>query len=235
MIDIHNHMLYGVDDGPSEIEESMQMLEQAKKQGITAMILTPHYRHGMFAYPIEDITDHFRKLQAKANELGVTIYLGCEYHVNSQIVENLDNRRVATLARTKYVLAEYSFETEFDYIYKTCQELLSHGYYPVIAHAERYACLAKDTDNVDDLKRLGALIQVNADSILGIDGHGLKKTCKKFLKEGLVDLVASDSHGIKQRINHMSEAMAYVTKKYGSDYAQEIFEKNQQGIISSRA
>lgn len=235
MIDIHNHMLFGVDDGADSLEESIKMLQNAKEQGITAIILTPHYRHGMFGYPVEDIMKHFRLLEGEANKIGIKLYLGTEYHVNSHIIENFEKRRCATLAKTRYILAEYSFESEFEYLYKTCQEMINHGYFPVIAHAERYECLAKDIDHIAQLRRLGAWIQVNADSVLGMDGRNLKKVCKKMLKNEYVDVVASDSHGITHRANHMQECKTYVEKKYGSKYAEQIFVNKQKELLASIA
>ena len=87
MIDMHCHLLYGVDDGSPTIEESVKMLVEAKNQGIEKIILTPHYRHGMFAYPKEKIEENFEKLKPYGEKLGIQIYLGTEYHVNSQIVD----------------------------------------------------------------------------------------------------------------------------------------------------
>lgn len=111
MIDIHCHLLYGVDDGAKTIEESVAMLEAAKEQGISAMILTPHYRHGMFAYPKEEIEEHFRILEPYAQKLGIYLALGTEYHVNSHIVEALDSGRCRTMAGSRYVLCEYSHDS----------------------------------------------------------------------------------------------------------------------------
>ena len=116
MIDIHCHLLYGVDDGAKTIEESVAMLEAAKEQGISAMILTPHYRHGMFAYPKEEIEEHFRILEPYAQKLGISLALGTEYHVNSHIVEALDSGRCRTMAGSRYVLCEYSHDSEYAYI-----------------------------------------------------------------------------------------------------------------------
>ena len=107
MIDIHSHLLYGVDDGPKTLEESVEMLKVAKAQGVTTMILTPHYRHGMFAYPGKDIIEHFQKLLPYAAQIGVQLHLGTEHHVNSMIIEYIQSQRVRTLANTQYVLAEY--------------------------------------------------------------------------------------------------------------------------------
>ena len=98
MIDIHTHLLFGVDDGPETFEESIAMLEHAKAQGIDAMILTPHYRHGMFPYPKDRIEEHFAKLYKSAKEIGIDIYLGTEQHINSMTIEYIENGRIRLLS-----------------------------------------------------------------------------------------------------------------------------------------
>lgn len=230
MIDIHCHLLYGVDDGAKTIEESVAMLEEAKRQGIVGMILTPHYRHGMFAYPTEEIEEHFRLLVPYARKLEMYLALGTEYHVNSQIVEALEHRRCRTLAGSRYVLCEYSHDTEYSYIYQMTQELLLHGYVPVLAHAERYQALA-DLGDVEEIRSLGAWITVNADAALGLEGMGPKKYCRKLFKEELVDVVASDSHGIRERACHMEKCRAYIEKKFGKEQTENLFLKNPLKIL----
>lgn len=231
MIDIHCHLLYGVDDGAKTIEESVAMLKDAKEQGIQAMILTPHYRHGMFGYPLDKIDAHFAQLKQYADKLGIQIFLGCEYHVNSQIVQSFDTGRCHTLAGTKFVLAEYSHQSEFTFIHKMTEELLLHGYIPVIAHAERYGCMVDNMYCAEELQNMGAMIQMNADAILGLDGWGVKRYCKKMLQAGLVDIVASDSHGIKERVSHMRKCYDYISKKFDEDYARELLFANPKKIF----
>lgn len=233
MIDIHTHLLYGVDDGPETMEESIAMLKSAKAQGIDAMILTPHYRHGMFGYPNETIEEHFARLYKPAKEMGIDLYLGTEQHINSMTIEYIENGRCRTLANTNYVLAEYKPETEFSYIMASVRDLLRHGYIPVIAHVERYMCMHEDMDNVDRLKAVGAMIQVNADAVLGLDGGKIKRFVKKLLKYGCVDFVGSDSHGIKQRSNNMGKCRDYLYKKYDEKYVDCILEKNAKRILQS--
>ena len=87
MIDIHCHLLYGVDDGSKSLEESVEMLKIAKKQGITGIILTPHLRHGMFKHPLEKIERHYKKLMPYAKKLGIEIKLGTEYHVATDMID----------------------------------------------------------------------------------------------------------------------------------------------------
>lgn len=232
MIDIHNHLLYGVDDGANSMEESLAMVQQAREQGIQAIVLTPHYRHGMFAYPKEKIITRYRKLKPQAEALGVELYLGCEYHVNSRIVEAMQTGKCLTLADSDYVLTEYDFGTEYSYIYEQTKKLAACGYIPVIAHVERYECILSQPKRCVELSNAGAYIQINADSILGLDGKAGEKCCKKLLKHQWADIVASDAHGTENRANHLGKCMSYVQKKYGNDYAELLFFGNPGKIIA---
>lgn len=231
MIDVHNHLLFGVDDGPKTAEESIMMLHDAKRQGIDTIILTPHYRHGYFSYPKEEIMRNFECLKETAKEIGVRIYLGTEYHVNSRMVEYFETGRCLTLANSRYVLAEYEYETQFSFMQNTVRNLLLHGYVPIVAHVERYGCMLENLDCAETLKKMGALIQVNAGAILGNEGRMQKKYCKIMLQAGLVDIVASDSHGMKYRANQMGECEKYLYKKYDSSYVEKILEQNPAKLL----
>ena len=233
IIDIHNHSLCGVDDGAKDLRESIEMLQAAAAQGIVAIILTPHYRHGMFAYPLDTIDEQYHMLKQEVEALGIRLYPGCEYHVNSGITDAFMSGRCHTLADGDYVLTEYSYQTEYSDMTRYTQQLLSCGYIPVIAHVERYACIQKEPGLCDMLADMGAVIQVNADSVLGLDGRGVARVCRKLLKKGLADVIASDAHGIKERPNHMGECYAYVAKKYGEDYAEQLFYRNPARITGA--
>ncbi len=233
MIDIHTHLLFGVDDGPETIEESVAMLKSAKAQGIDTMILTPHYRHGMFAYPHKAIAENFTSLCKYAAELGMNLHLGTEHHVNSMMIEYIESGKCRTLAGTRYVLAEYKHDTEFSYIKNSVQDLLRYGYIPIVAHVERYMCMHESLSNVELLRDLGAMIQVNADAVLGLDGGRIKRFVKKLLKQQYVDFVASDSHGLKQRANNMGKCAEYLYKKYHENYVDDILEGNARTLLHS--
>ena len=103
MIDIHCHLLYGVDDGSKSLEESVEMLKIAKKQGITGIILTPHLRHGMFKHPLEKIERHYKKLMPYAKKLGIELKLGTEYHVATDMIDAFYGGLCHTLADTHRV------------------------------------------------------------------------------------------------------------------------------------
>ena len=233
MVDIHCHYLYGVDDGPDVIEDTILMMEEASKQGITDIIMTPHYRRGMFYYHTEDVEKNFAAVRQLSSQYGVTVYLGCEYHVNSDIVANLDRHRVHTLGDSPYVLTEYKTDSEPSYIRAMSREVVSAGYIPIIAHVERYEKLYRDINIFAELRDLGAMIQVNADALLGHDGFSAKKFTRNLVKRRLVDFVASDAHDMKKRGIHMAEAYKLVSKKFGEEMAKRIFVHNGHEIIRS--
>ncbi len=233
MIDIHCHILYGVDDGPRTLEESQNMLREAARQEITDIIVTPHFRQGMFPHDMDKIRSGFFELRKTAEEIGVHIFVGTEYHIDSECVVNLRESRCFSLAHSDYVLAEYSGATEYSYIQDTVRELQFAGYTPVIAHAERYQCLLDDLDLIEELRKGGALIQINADAVLGKDGRPAKQFCKKLLDYGMADFIASDSHDLKERPCRLAECRDYVRRKYGDDTAAWLFETHPAMIIGN--
>lgn len=231
MIDIHCHLLYGVDDGPVTFEESVQMLKKAQQQGVDAIILTPHYRHGMFPYNNEKIEKHFHFLKPAAKAIGIDLYLGCEYHINSNVIEYCRSGRTNTLAGSPFILAEYGYEAEYSYIRQTVKSMLAHGYKPVIAHVERYRCMLQDKENAWELSEMGAWIQINADAVLGLEGRQQKRYTKYLLKNELADVIGSDSHGMENRTCHLLECRQYISKKYSQDYGELLFSGNPGRII----
>lgn len=231
MVDIHCHLLYGVDDGPDSYEMSVRMLGDAADQGITHLILTPHYRRGMFRWNKSVISDGFRKLSGAAAAAGINIGIGCEYHADADMVYNLREGRVPALAGSEYVLTEFGHEDTADHARILLDELLAAGYIPVIAHAERYTMIRKDPAVADRFRQMGCLIQLNAGSILGSEGRTVKNTCKKLLTEDLADIVASDCHDMAKRRNRMKECRRYVEKRFGAGRALKLFETAPGRIV----
>ncbi len=232
MIDIHCHILYGVDDGAEDVAVSRKMIDRMAEIGVTDIITTPHFRHHMFAYPSEQIEEVFHIIKEYAATKQINLYPGCEYHVDHDIFDNLASRRVHSMADTSYVLTEYSYSSDLDRILHYTQELIMRGWQPIIAHVERYEVFQRKPLLIEEVIDVGALIQVNANAVLGLDGRGLKKTAKKLLDHGLVDFIASDAHDLDERSTHMDECFAYIRKKYGDETAQVLFEENARRILA---
>lgn len=235
IMDIHCHMLPHVDDGADTYKMARKMLRRASRQGVTKIILTPHYRIDYFETSMEKIKEEFYKMQRmilKMN-LDMEVYLGCEYHCHNSMVKRLKNGERPTLAGSSYVLVEFSSSHNFRTIRNQVYELIVAGFKPVLAHIERYPCLFEDKtlELVEEIVNLGGYIQINANSVLGKSGWKVKKFCRRLMEEDLVSFIASDSHDDVYRIPNLGECADYVEKKMGYDYAKRIFVKNPRKII----
>lgn len=230
--DIHCHILPGVDDGAKNMEESKWMLRKEYADGVRRIILTPHFRYKMFEPSLEVVQKQFLRLQHAAVEVGedLELYLGCELHASMDMVSCLKNGERLTMAGSRYVLVEFGNSDEKSYIRERIQKLKLNGYLPIIAHVERYRATKGDMDFIDELKDLGALIQVNADSIIGKDGLSMKWFTKKLLKNDLIDFIGSDGHGSTSRVPEMGKCYSQVVKTVGSEYARRIFVENPRKI-----
>ena len=231
MVDIHTHIIYGVDDGASDIETSVAILKDEAAQGVTHIIATPHYRRGMFGYKRDVIEAHFAKLKEIAADSGIKLYLGCEYHTDHDILYNIRSGRIHTLGDSRYVLMEFKHASPREYIAGEAEKLIFSGFSPVIAHAERYECIRSSPEILKDLRAMGCMIQINAGSILGAEGLRQRSLCKKILSNMLCDIIASDVHDIGERRSLMKKGFEHVEKKYGAETAHRYFVKGPMKII----
>ena len=231
--DMHCHLLYGVDDGPKEMEQTLEMLRQEYADGVRTVYLTPHYRKKMFECPVDVIVQHFEQLQARVREEipDLQLRLGCEIHVNMDVVEGIKSGRCLTMGGTEFVLLEFSEASEKKYILERCGTVMNKGYAPIIAHAERYAAIRKDMELLQKLVNMGVYIQMDADSIIGEDGFMLKRFCKKAMQRDLLHFVGSDAHDLKDRKVNIGKCADYIEKTMGTDYRDQIMRINPMEIV----
>lgn len=232
-IDIHSHILPGIDDGSENFLMSMEMLRIASNDGIRKIILTPHNKPGRHNADCKKISSLIRELQKKADDenLGLKLYPGNELYYRSGLSEIITEGDVWTLADSDYVLAEFSPMDDYDYIRNGIYNLKAEGYNPVLAHVERYSKVCAKTGRIEDLIEMGCYIQINAGSIMGNFGLGTKMFVKKILSEHLVHFVATDAHDTGKRAPRMAECAAYIKKKYGADYMRELFYENPMHVL----
>lgn len=222
IIDIHNHALFGIDDGAQTIADSVLMIQDAIDNGISDLILTPHLNKRSKNV---DVEKHFEILKEKVKDLKINLYLGRE--VRYYEYEKID---YVTLNNSNYCLIEFSIQSEQP-IEEICYNLKSNGFKPIIAHVERYHNLRKNDYN--QLKKV-AYLQLNAETVIGISSYKKDHRIAKYLlKKRLVDFVASDAHDVKKRKNQMLKAYQHVKNKYGKQYANLIFKENAQPIINN--
>lgn len=228
--DIHCHIIPGVDDGSKNLEMSRWMLQKEYDEGVRHIIATPHFRYDMFEASLNAVKKQFLRVKAAAEEIGIELYLGCELHASMDMAACLKSGERLTMAGSRYVLTEFSTIDQKSYIRDRCQELIRWGYYPIIAHVERYRAVNGDLDFVDELRSMGAYIQVNTDSITGKDGFTIKRFCKKLIKEDLLDFVGTDGHDKSKRVPEISRCCDQIEKVMGSGYAKKIFIDNPKKI-----
>lgn len=233
LFDMHNHILFGVDDGAQNIKESLQMLQIAYDDGIRRVLCTPHFHPKRGMAHFKDVKENFAQLKEIAAQYwnDLELYLGREVYFRHDVLEEEKNEKYL-MDGTDIMLVEFSATVDENYMKHAVTELLFAGYQPIVAHVERYACAVKNKNIVKDLRDLGAYIQINADSVLGKSGFAVKGAVKHYLKNGWVNFVSSDAHDIKTRKPELSECYAYVAKKYGENYANTIFIKNAGKIVS---
>lgn len=235
--DVHCHLLPGVDDGADSMEESMHMLQMEYTDGVRHIIATPHYRKGMFETPVGMLEAQYEAVcrEARCRLPGLEIYLGCEFYANMDMTETLESGRRPAMGNARAVLAEFSGNVSEEFIRERTAALRAAGFTPVLAHVERYACLRENISLVRELVGMGAYIQVNAGSILGEHGRKCKKFCSRLRKEDLIHLIGSDAHGDQVRPPRIGACAAYLKKKCGSAYVEQIFCANPGEIFAGIA
>lgn len=235
-IDMHCHILPGVDDGACDENEMKEMLSIACKEGIRCIIATPHYHPRRGKAVPEELRRQLKLVRqaAKSIDEKLRIYLGTEVYYGQDIPDLLKEGRILTMNRREYVLVEFSPADSPSHIKQGIQQLQMRGYKVILAHVERYTCILEDVEIVEHLVDMGVLLQVNAGSIVGDGGRKAKKFVKQLLEEELVFCVGTDAHGAKHRAPRMQKAAHYVAKKYGEEYARRIFFSNALQMLKKQ-
>jgi len=236
-VDIHSHILAGLDDGAQSQEDMLAMLAQAHEDGTVALCLTPHYEPESFDYSMAEMQRRFLELQAYATEHfeGLTLYLGNEMSFRDDCVDRLRGGDCATIASGRYVLVDFFGASEVRQMRSVFDRLWCAGYSPIVAHVERYPFLWKKFHDVLAMSHDGVLLQVNASSLMTEDKSSpAKKMAEKLLSRGAVDVIASDAHDTEARLPRLSACRAYIEERYGEAYAEMLFYTNPKNILENK-
>lgn len=233
--DIHAHILPGVDDGSSSMEETIRMLKLALTQGIKTIIATPHYFAGGKNTSFEQLYFIRNQVQEEAEKFdkNFKLFLGHELYYSDAIIDALKSREAMTLAESSYVLVEFSVKESYDRIFRGLADLVRAGYNPILAHVERYQCLYKRENLICELIELGSYIQMNGSSLMGGFLNSEANYNRKLLNLGLVHFAASDCHNDSSRTPCIGDAAKFLQKKIDSTVIEKIFINNPQNILSN--
>ena len=219
-VDIHSHILPGIDDGAKNIEESKRLIYKMKKIGFSKIIGTPHTYTGLFDNTNVSIKNSFNKLKQSKIE-DIEIDYASEYMIESSLIKKIENKNLLTL-KNNYVLIEMSYISKPNKLYDILFLLITNNYIPILAHPERYRFFFEDIKNFYELKNIGCLFQINLLSVIGYYGKDVKNYCNKLLKNNLIDFTGSDIHNI-----HHIECFE---KKVLIDQIEKVKKANQNNI-----
>ena len=223
--DIHNHMLFGVDDGAKTETDMEKLIEASYADGVRHLCFTPHFHPGYFGDHLEQIEAAFTlaRQYVSVHCPDLKLYLGNELRYEPSCTEHLRQGRCKTLNGTDYLLVDFLYDEPSDHIMRAVRQILNAGYIPVLAHAERYELFRRDLREVEELRSWGVLIQIDSQSILGGLGRGAKHRSRQILKTRMADLIASDSHNLKSRPPQLRQCYEFVAEHWGHSYADALF------------
>jgi protein-tyrosine phosphatase len=236
MIDMHTHVLFGVDDGANTIENSLNLIKEEVNKGVSKIILTPHFKKRQGETNVEKITENFKILRKIVSEenLKVELFLGSEVYLDHNYYDTIWKEPIITLAGSDYVLIEFSITDIPKNIPEICYEVKLKGFIPIIAHVERYDTLYDNTQLIKDILNEGAHFQINASTVVNKEDKESYKFVNYMLKNELVSFVASDVHNNNSRAFYLDKAYSVVNKMCNHSYVEKIFKENQDKVIMNK-
>jgi len=233
LIDLHSHILHGVDDGPESFEMSMEMLRLACDTGIRALVATPHI---LDSFQNEElIISRFRKLSKAVIEekLPIDVFLGTEINFQFGIEEFLETIIGTYRGMGLYFLVETTMTHYPKHFEETLFNIIQTGKIPIFAHPERIGPITGDIDLVSRLVDMGMLIQINSGSLLGIFGGKVNTFAWELVEKRLVHFIASDAHSTRRRTFNLDEVWDEVYDRYDEDTAEKLMYSNPLKVLTS--
>lgn len=234
MIDLHCHILPGIDDGSENLEASIAMAKKAIDQGITHILCTPHHNNGKYINSKSEILDKVSNLQEELDKrnLPLTLFEGQEVRITGTLIEEIKQDRILFVdIEDTYILIEFPTLDIPAYTDQLFFELRSMGKIPIIVHPERNAKFREDPNLLIPFLDMGCLAQLTAPSYVGIFGKSIQKTAKLMIEHNLVQMIASDAHGINKRNFYLKEAYVKMKKDFGIEKVN-LFQNISKKIVN---
>lgn len=223
LVDIHQHLLWGMDDGAESQQMMRDMLRCANEQQIRRIYATPHAVPGFHPFDTALYTQRLAEAKTYASEYGIQVVSGAEVEWTYRTVDAIKQNCVPTLNGTEYVLLEFWPSVRWDEVEMAVKQLLCADFFPILAHVERYRCFFWNLRRAEDLKQqYPVLYQVNASSVLEHSGSVHTYSAKRLLHRQLADVVASDAHNCTSRPVNLLQAYHWLKTEYGADEADRL-------------
>ena len=242
IIDVHCHVLPGVDDGSRDMKESIALLKSAYQQGVVSCIATPHYsRRSEDRDRCARQAALCRELQEAAKEAihpDFHVFFGQETYYHEELQDRIDGKVGWTIAGSRYVLVEFSPMTDYSMIRRGLRQVLGIGYVPILAHMERYPAIRErvqerggKTTGIDELRSMGVILQMNYDSLTGSIFNREVRWCRDQVKRGIIDLMGSDMHRTDFRPPELTEPLKWMEKNLTKEMFLKITRENAVKVL----
>jgi protein-tyrosine phosphatase len=238
MIDLHCHILPGLDDGAERLEESVEMARAAEEDGIEKIVATPHLFRDNLAY--EDLSIIEEKKEElnqalKTNNINVEIFAGAEVNISHHLLEQIrENRSYLTLHQSSFMFVEFPPDHVFSGVKELFFELMSEGITPIIAHPERNSVFIHHPGPLYELLQMGALAQANSGSFLGMYGSTVESAVLRLLQLNLIQFIGSDGHNSRSKAPRLSEAVKIAASLIGEERAKALVKENPQAVLDDQ-
>lgn len=236
MIDFHTHILPGIDDGAKNMEETMNLLLEATKNGVDEIILTSHYIEDYYNVNVEDRQKLLSNIKnaLNRNNINIKLYLGNEIYISNNINKLIKENKASTINNTRYILFEMPLNSKPINLYDVVYEMLQYKFVPILAHPERYSFIQQNPSIVNDLIEKGVLMQCNYGSFIGQYGKKAQIIIKKLLKNNLVDFMGSDVHRINTIYPKIPQILNQMEKFIGKDQLEQITVINPKLVLEDK-
>jgi len=234
LIDIHSHVLFGLDDGARTLDESVAMVRMAAEHGTTALVATPHANLS-YRFEPEQIADRLARVEEATGGV-LRLYTGCDFHLSYENIQDaIEHPRKYTIGQKNYLLAEFSELLIFKNTDEIFARLRDSGMIPIITHPERNGLLRQRREQIDRWVAEGARVQVTAQSLTGTFGRRAQDFSRELLDARLVHVIASDGHDCERRPPVMDEARAWLQNHYGESLAEALCVTNPGATLSGES
>jgi protein-tyrosine phosphatase len=237
LIDLHCHLIPGIDDGPPDVETSLAMARMAVADGITVTACTPHILPGLYnntGPQIRQALENFRTALARA-EIPLRLCTGADVHVSPDLRDGLKSGRVLTLNDTRYFLFEPPHHVPSPLLEAHAFGLQAAGYVPILTHPERLSWIESYYAIFERMAERGVWMQLTAGSLVGRFGRRPRYWAERMLDEGLCHIIATDAHDLLKRMPLLSEARDAAARRVGDEEAMNLVETRPQGVLDNCA
>ena len=236
MIDFHTHIIPNIDDGSRSVEETFNLIKEAKEAGFEGIILTSHYIENYYETDTPERDVWVNAISDSLKEKGVetNLYIGNEIYISDNIMNLLINGKASTINNTSYVLFEMPLNSEPMNLYDVIYSLQENKLVPVLAHPERYSFVQKEPELIYDLIQKGVLMQANYGSILGQYGENAKMIVKKFLENDMIHFLGSDVHRQKTIYKRIPQALEEISKIIGEEKLEKLTTTNPKLVLKNK-